>query len=62
MITTTEFFLFTSLVLAIVWGFHWKSETKKAHRLLVELLENNAMRERLVQDFQLFKKSITKEA
>jgi hypothetical protein len=61
MITTTEFFLFIGWVLAIVWGFHWKSEAKKSHRLIIEMFENDTMRERIVKDFQLFKKSIIKD-
>lgn len=61
MITNTEFFLFTALVLAIGWGFHWKSEAKKAHRLVIELFQNDRFRDSMVKDFQLFKKSIIKE-
>lgn len=61
MITTTEFLLFSSLMLAVIWGFFWKNEAKKSHRLIIALLENDEIRERMAQEFRLVKKSIFKE-
>jgi len=60
MITTTEFFMFIIWAVTLAYAAYERSESRKAKIILMELLEDDAMRERIVQDFQLFKKSIIK--
>ena len=58
MITYTEFFLFFIWVIALILCGHYRQESIKAKKILMVLLENDDAREKMVQDFKFFKKSI----
>ena len=56
MITYTEMFLFVALIFAVGYAFYWKSEAQKNHFLFKLMLTNKDAREKIVENFEEFKR------
>lgn len=56
MITYTEMFLFIALIFAVGYAFYWKAECQKHHYLFKLMLTNKDAREKLVENFEEFKR------
>lgn len=56
MITYTEFFLFTSMMITVCYALHWRSEAKKHEFLFKLMLTNSKAREQILKDFEDFRR------
>lgn len=58
MITYTEMFLFIALIFAVGYAFYWKGEAQKNVFLFKLMLTNKDAREKIVENFEEFKRSM----
>jgi len=58
MISYAEFFLFIGFIAAIGYALYWKHEAGKWHFLFKLMLTDKAAREKIVNNFDEFKRTV----
>lgn len=58
MITYTEFFLFFSMMVAIVFALFWRSEAIRYHHLFKLMLTNKEARQKIIDEFEQIARTI----
>jgi hypothetical protein len=58
MITYAEMFLFVALIFAVGYAFYWKAEAQKSTFLFKLMLTNKDAREKIVENFEEFRRQM----